>query len=241
MMQMRRGHHPRPGLPAVNLLSDAAFERLTTRRLRIRYLLAGVALVALLAATWAVQHARVAEARGLVAVVRGETTRLEAETQTLAPVRAFVAGVDLQAQTVETNMEAEIYFSEVLDGLRRASPPSVRLASVAVTTATAAEPPVAGAAEAVPVLSACPGPDPFNTREVVGCITLSGTASSRFEVGELVVNLGDDPLFVEPFVSITTSGDTAGVEFSGSVGLAREAYSKRYGQPAKIVAETVSP
>lgn len=253
MMQRTPKSHPRPGLPSVNLLSPSAFERMATSKLRKRFLAAGAALVVLIAGLWAVQHLRVGEAEQMLAVEKAETARLTAETQALAPVRAFVTGVDVQKQTVQEAMAREIYFSLVLDGLEGSTPSGARLESLAVTLAPAApeapapaegeegegEAPAAPAAPATP--SPCPGPDPFNTLPVVGCVTLSGTASSRAEVGDLVVSLGDDKLFVEPFISTTTTADGTGVSFSGSVGLSEAVFSKRYAKIDKLLAQEVSP
>lgn len=243
-----------PTLPVVNLLSPSAFERLATRRLRMRFLAGGAALVVLVVAAWAVQHLRVGEAEQLLTVERAETTRLTEETKALLPVRAFVSGVELQKTTVSETMANEIYFSTVMAGLQDAAPSGVELDSVAVTLApppAAAPAPApteaegteegdeaaAPAPEAVPTVSPCPGPDPFNTRVVVGCITLSGTASSRAEVGDLVINLGKDALFVEPFISTTTTADTSLVSFSGSVGLSEKVFSKRYANLDKLLGQ----
>ena len=63
-----------------------------------------------------------AETRKLVAVEQAETARLNSETRVLLPVKAFVAGVRPQQATVSTTMAHEIYFSQVLDGIRRATP-----------------------------------------------------------------------------------------------------------------------
>lgn len=225
MRRGKAGTHPRPGLPTVNLLSPSAFDRLAARRLRRRFAAGGLVLLTAVGAGWGAQHVRVAEARKVVAVEQAQTNRLASETQALAPVRAFVSGVAVQQQTVQGAMAQEIYFSEVLDGVRSATPSGASLESLSVTLAS----PVDQATGAGGVGgSACPGPDPFNTRTVVGCVTLSGTAASRAEVGTLVVNLGDSALFVEPFISTTTTADAAKVTFSGSVGLSRKVYSKRY-------------
>jgi hypothetical protein len=70
---------------------------------------------------------------------------------------------------------------------------------------------------------------------VIGCITLSGSAGTRADVGELVINLGNEELFVEPFVSTTTAGDGTGVTFSGSVGLSDKVYSRRYADLDKLL------
>lgn len=228
-MSRGRQSHPRPGLPMVNLLSPAAFEMIAAGRLRRRFVFAGLSLVVLVAALWGVQHLRVGETEKLVVVERAETTRLNAETTQLLPVKAFVAGVAAQQQTVQTTMEREIYFSEILADIRSSTPAGANLDSLAITLAAAPVAVAAGAAP-VPVVSPCPGPDPFNTLTVVGCVTLSGTATSRAVVGDLVLALDQAKLFVEPFINTTTAGDGA-VSFSGSVGLSQAVFSKRYGNP----------
>lgn len=78
------------------------------------------------------------------------------------------------------------------------------------------------------IVAACPGPDPFATLPVVGCVTLSGTAPDRRVVAELVRRLDREELFVEPFVSTTTTADDEPVTFSGSVGLTPLVFSGRY-------------
>lgn len=231
-------HHPHPGLPGVNLLSPSAFARLATRKLRRRFLIAGACLIVLVAVSGMLQRLQVVEAERLVAVEQAETARLEADNEALAPVRAFVNGVALQKQTVASNMAGEIYPSEVLGALQDATPVGLRLETLTLAVA-AAQPATAGGG-ATQVMTPCPGPDPFNTRTVIGCVTLSGTAGNRAEVGDLVINLGEVDLFVEPFISTTTTEDSTGVSFSGSVGLSRAAYSKRFGVPAKTVAEEVA-
>jgi hypothetical protein len=240
------GSHPRPGLPKVNLLSQSEFDRMAARRLRKRFVAGGVVLLILVGAGWFVQHTRVQDAQKLVVVEQAETNRLSSEAQTLTAIKVFVTGVDSQKQTVATTMAREIYFSEVLEGIRAASPSGTSLQAITVTLAPdAAGPGAPAAAGAAPATGApgtagasvCPGPDPFQTETIIGCVTLSGTAVSRAEVGELVTRLGGMGLFVEPFVSTTTTGDSASVTFSGSVGLSEKVYSHRYA-PAVPTAPT---
>lgn len=222
-----------PTNPSVNLLSQSEFDRQAARRLRHRFLAGGLVVLLLVGAAAGAQHVRANQARKLVAVEQSETSRLTAQTQVLAPVRAFVNGVAVQERTVSGAMADEIYFSEVLRGIRDATPPGAQLGTLAVTLAPASEAGATGAPT-----NACPGPDPFNTRVVVGCVQLSGTAGSRAEVGDLVIALGHSKLFVEPFISTTTTGESEGVTFSGSVGLSEKVYSGRYAAPD---APTASP
>lgn len=227
MIRRGGGSHPAPGLPRVNLLSQGDLDRIAVRRLRQRFLAGGAALMVLVGAGWFVQHQRVNDAVKLVAVERAETARLSDQAAELTAIKTFVAGVDGQEQTVATTMAQEIYFSKVLSGLRAASPIGTTMQSISVAVAPVGTPGVAPAPGGD--AGVCPGPDPFRTEVVVGCVTLSGTAVSRAEVGELVTRLGGADLFVEPFISTTTTGDSQAVTFSGSVGLSEKVYSNRYG------------
>lgn len=221
-------------LPLVNLLPESAFERMAARRLRRRFVAAGVVLVLLVGGAWAYQHVRVADADKLVAIEAATTSRLISQTERLQPVRVYVDGVAVQQVTVQAAMADDVHLSEVLEGIRAATPVGAELATVAITVTGHPEPVDPAAPPTADPASACPGPDPFNTRVVVGCVTLSGTAASRAEVGEMVVSLGADGLFVEPFISTTTTGETDEVSFSGSVGLSEKVFSERYAprQPA---------
>lgn len=228
MRRSRRTSEVVPTMPSVNLLSQSEFDRIAARRLRGRFASGGVMLIVLVGAATGAQHVRVNEAEKLVAVEQAETNRLTAQTQVLAPVKAFVNGVAVQQRTVDDAMADEMYFSEVLGGVRDATPPGAQLTTLAITLAPPTDP-AAGTAATSP----CPGPDPYNTRVVVGCVQVSGTAGSRAEVGDMVIALGRSNLFVEPFISTTTTGDQQGVTFSGSVGLSAKVYSGRYGRPVQ--------
>ena len=239
-MRISRRQHSESPLPAVNLLSPWSFEAISTRRLRQRFSVACLALALVVAAGWGVQHLRVTQAEEELRVERAHAQLLTAETGALAPVQVFVASVDQQKATVQETMTREIYFSRVLGALQAATPSGANVESAIVALspeapplpAAGAEPDTgAGAATPEPVVevpSLCPGPDPFNTLAVVGCVTLSGSAQNRRSVGDLVIGLGDSKLFVEPFISATTSEDGTGVTFTGSVGLSKRVFSNRY-------------
>lgn len=243
---VKRKHQVAAVLPSVNLLSPWAFERMAVRSLRIRFLISCLALISVAAAVWGLQAMRVADAESLLAVENAETSGLTERAGVLQPVKTYIAGVEQQKITVADTMASEIYFSKVLKSMRDAAPAGVVLDSLVVTLAppTPAPAPAEGAkgdsaapAPAVPAVpSPCPGPDPFQTRPVVGCITLSGSARSRAEVGAFVVALGADDSFVEPFISTTTTADAAKVTFSGSVGLSENVFSTRYAKLDQLLA-----
>ncbi|GAA0610299.1 hypothetical protein GCM10009547_10400 [Sporichthya brevicatena] len=82
----------------------------------------------------------------------------------------------------------------------------------------------------VPPVS-CARPDPFNPAPIIGCVTLSGTAQNRAQVGQLIQNLRAADLYADPFITTTTMNAGDGSEvvaFAGSVGLTGKAVSGRY-------------
>ena len=224
-------------VPTVNLLSPWVFDAIATRHLRQRFAAAAALLVLLVGAGWWVQHVRVGDEREVLVAEQAETTRLTLKTNELEPVRTFVSTVEQQIVTVQQAMKGELYMSRVLTGLQLAAREGADVETLAITLPPPVVPvtaPVpaegedaAPVAPEVPVVSPCPGPDPFNTRVVVGCVELTGSAASRAIVGDFVIRLGNDALFVEPFISTTTS-DGAEVSFTGSVGLSTKAYTSRY-------------
>lgn len=248
-MRGRRKSRPDVALPVVNILSPSVFEAIATRRLRRRLALAGCGVGLVVGAGWAVQELRVSHAHQVLTIEQAEGDRLGARTRALAPVRAYVAAVEQQKRTVQSAMAGEVYLSRALEGLRSATPTGVIIESLSVTVAAPA--PVVGkggsaaaAAAAVPAkapglaagVSACPGPDPFNTRPVAGCITLSGSAANRRAVGDFVITLGRSGLFVEPFISTTTTAAGEGVMFTGSVGMSPSLFSGRYADLDRLLA-----
>ena len=230
-------HVAHTSVPTVNLLSPWVFDAIATRRLRQRFAAAAALLVILVGAGWTVQHMRIGDEREVLVAKQAETTRLTLKTQELEPVQTFIATVDQQIVTVQQAMKGELYMSRVLTGLQLAAREGADVETLAITLPPPVVPVTAPApaegedaapvAPEVPVVSPCPGPDPFNTRVVVGCVELTGSAASRAIVGDFVIRLGNDALFVEPFISTTTS-DGAEVLFTGSVGLSTKAYTSRY-------------
>jgi hypothetical protein len=235
--------------PSVNLLSPLALDALAARRLRRRFGAGALVLLLALLAIWGAQHIRVVRAQQVLAVEQAETARLTRDTTALAPVRTFITSVDQRKQLVADTMAEEIYFSRVLDALADATPTGADVESVSVSLAPAQATPTApapaedgaeadaeGSTPAAPAVeSPCPGPDPFNTRRVVGCIQLTGTADSRASVGSFVIALGADDQFVEPFISTTTTADEQVVTFTGSVGLSEKVYSGRYSRIDRLL------
>ncbi len=253
---LARAEKTGPG-DAVNLLSPSFLEELAVLRLRGQMLL-GVGLVLLLVVSgWAFQVLSLRTAEASLAGEEAAATTRQAQIKELAPVQGYVTGVAARATDVQTAMSTDISFSQALLSLVRAAPTGVDFDSVAVTlltadqaavdggaAATTTDPSTASATTPAPAAaddptrglsgSGCPGPDPFEAKPSVGCLVISGTATDRRAVGQLVQRLSRQDLFVEPFISTTTTASTettAGVDgltFNGTVGLTPKVFTGRY-------------
>ncbi len=221
-------------LAAVNLLSPWVLEELAVRRLRMRFLAAGIALVVLVAGAYGVLWMHLnntrEELRGDDAVAAG----LNKQIKDMGDVQSYVGDVTVRGKAVATAMGGEVAFSGVFVELRQSMPGGADLTGLTVTLPaeplnTDEAPSENGDADTL----VCDGADPFGSRVVVACIELTGTAQTRDQVSRLVEALASSDLFVEPFISTTTRSDnddpaTNGVEFTGTVGVSPEARSGRY-------------
>ena len=242
------------GRTGVNLLSPWVREGLRVRALRKRFAYALLALVVAAGGAWAfhqlLQREASAELRGEQAV----GAALEARIDDLAPVSGYIADVRTRSQEVHDTMWTEISHATVLDTLVDLAPGGTSFESTTLVLPLAAPPGApatapadgtaaapgtdAGTDPAEPVapeddparglLATCPGPDPFATTTVVACLELSGTAPSRRVVAQLVQALAAEKLFIEPFITTTTTDEAAEVSFTGSVGVDPRAFTGRY-------------
>jgi hypothetical protein len=214
------------GLPAVNLLSPSVFEAMAARKIRRRFVAAVVLLALLVGGGWGAQHLRSVQAEKLLTVERAETSRLTADAKALAPVSVYVAEVAKQKTVVKTTMAKEALMSRVLDDLRAATPIGVRIETAAATIEGAQ--PAANAGQTSTAANACPAPNPFVQKVSVGCVILTGTATSRAVVGQFVSKLAAGGVFVAPYVTTTSIADSERVTFAGSVSVSKRVYSNRY-------------
>lgn len=205
-----------PKAAAVNLLSAWVREENKVRSLRLRFTGGAVAVVALLALVWAGLQMSIATAQRDLSDQEASAGLVRAQIAEMAPLKTYAASIRGRENLVLTSMSSAVTFSRALTSLEAILPPDTSIGTFAGTL-TPVDPstsaPVTGEA------TTCPGPDPFGVTIVVACVELSGLAPSREAVGNLVVALGRDKQFVEPFITTTTTDDANVVAFSGSFAL----------------------
>jgi hypothetical protein len=230
----KKQHFP-IGLPVVNLLSPSVFAAMEARRMRRRFVAAAIVLALLVGGGWGIQHLRSVQAGKLLIVEKAETSRLTADTKELAPVSVYLGEVAKQKTLVKKAMANEALMSRLLEDLRAATPTGVRIETA---NATIGAPPTAKAGQTSTAASACPAPNPFVRQASVGCVILTGTATSRAAVGQFVIKLGAGGVFVAPYVTTTSTANGQRVTFSGSVSVSKSVYSNRYADIDALLAAT---
>ncbi len=215
------------GAASVNLLSPWVVEENKVRLLRRRFVVMAVGLVAIIALVWVGLHLEIRNSESSLREDEAAAARLQTKITQMGPVRSYDAAITQRATLVADKMAPDVTFSRALEALAASLPEGVEIQSLTGTMIPADDgttPPDASAAS-------CPGPDPFQTNTIAGCLELSGLAPSREAVSQLVQVLDESSLFVEPFVSTTTTDDADVVTFSGSIGLDERLLSGRYPTP----------
>ncbi len=223
-----------PAAAAVNLLSPWVREENKIRTLRLRFAAGAVALVVVLALAWTGLHLAIKGHQQDLSDQEASATVLRAQIADMAPLRAYTASIRGREQLLTTSMSSEVTFSRALAGLDDLLPKGTSIGTFNGTLTPSDD---SGLVPTSGEASACPGPDPFGVTTVVACVELSGLAPSREAVSQLVLALAKSPLFVEPFISTTTTDDAKIVAFSGSIGLDPRLLSGRFADPDADPAE----
>lgn len=238
-------------LPSTNLLPPAVAARSQADRLQKRFALGAAGAVAALAAVYLLQAGSISQANTDLETEQSRTAQLSAEKLALAPVDLFYKTLEVNRTTIQTTMAREVLLSDLTRRLYATAPSGVTLDTVGVTVDSqpvAATPGTAAAAGAAPAAGVdCPSPDPYAApEERAGCVTISGSATSREALGRWESRVGRTDLFTDLFISDSqagTAGGTAGtgdadaatagdgITFTATLSVTAKAFTDRYADP----------
>jgi Tfp pilus assembly protein PilN len=220
-----------PGPASVNLLPPEIREIAAVQVLKRRLVIIGIAVLAAGAGVFATQQGAIMAADSDRDAVVAQHEHLQAQKEDLAPVAQYYAQVTKHQNSIQDAMAHEVLFSSIVDTLQSLAPDGVAVETVSLSADTDSDNQTTAASSA----TACPGPDPFNSGGIVGCVTITGSALSRDDVGALVTALNGNADFSGAFVSRTTADQETGeVSFTATVGLTDATYSNRY-QDAEFI------
>ncbi|WP_340537196.1 PilN domain-containing protein [Nocardioides sp. GXZ039] len=219
---------------SVNLLSPWVFEEMRVRNLRQRFIVAGIVVLVILAATWGLMRFTLANAKDDLRKDEAAAVELQRQINELGDVKVYVGNVTIRGKDVAEMMAYEVSVSKALDALAASLPNGAKYTSVKITLPE--NPlllPPNGSDATGPV---CPGPDPFDTLDSVGCIEVTGEAKSRADVADMINALSKESILAAPFVGVTNTNENnegnAPIEFSGSAAISKEGLTGRYDELA---------
>ncbi len=222
----RGASHDAPQSAAVNLLSTWVLEENRVHSLRLRFLAGALGLALLVGLAWTGLNLRISAKESELQDLEVAGAKLQTQITDMAPMRTYASSIKLRSTMVADSMASEVEFSRALSALTDLLP-----AGTVITTFGGTLTPISATAVPTNDASACPGPDPFGATTIAGCVVLTGTAPSREAVSRLVLTLSSNKLFVEPFITTTTTDDQDVVAFSGSVGLDPRLLTGRFALP----------
>lgn len=224
-----------PTMPTVNLLGEEVLE--LVRLKRVKTMMAGAALVVVagLGGLYVFQGTMIASAEADLAAAQAEAAAATAEKTALQPFKTFDDEVKARQAAITQGLAGEVLTSKILATVQDKAYEGISVNDIQVVVAAPAAAAATAAAGAAPTgnAGACLSPDPFNPAAAsVGCVLVSGTATSRISLAQWIEKIDKEDLFTEVFVPGTSSDGTDGEErvaFTASLGLnAEEALSERY-------------
>ena len=224
-----------PTMPDVNLLPPRVFDAAQARKVRRKLIVIAGVLGVVIALGYAAQSAAILVANNALDAETAKSVIASKQVSALKPVEAFYAGVTEQKTVIQKTMAQELFFSNVATELEKSKGAGVKIQTMTVASTGGA---TAGTTTAGGAGSSCPAANPFTASTMVSCVQLTGTATARVGVSAFLKNLLNSNKFANPYIPVTDStgaAGTAGVTFSGSVGITEKFFSKRYADDAYLL------
>lgn len=203
---------PDPAAPSKGLLPRSLVAQREVRKFTFRTGVIGAVIVGLAALGWGALAASAVSAAADKANQELQNGTLQKSISELRVIDLAVKGFDAQRQNVAVALQNDVTYSTVISDLRAAAPKGVALDDIKTSFGTP-----------------CPGPDPFNAKPAIGCLTIDGAAPTVDDVSAYVKNLLDlsaDPAkpawLVDPYATTATAGtDNTGATGVGAGSVVR--------------------
>lgn len=208
----------------VNLIPHLVRNSIAVRRIRKIFVWVVVVLITGLLAIWLLQSAAIMSAQARIDDARSQSESLGSQVKALAPIGQMYALLNDQEGFLTGALSSQVRTADVVDALKTDAGRRVTFSNLSVTLTGLPRPEAVGAEVAT-----CPDADPFTTEVIVGCISFTAQGRDREDVANFLERASANPLFVDPYVTTTSVGETGEgapqVTFSGSAGLSLDALS----------------
>lgn len=208
----------KPKLPQVNLLPPRLALEEARRATRRGLLLTAASLAALIGLIWFGQSTSIDLASQSLTAAQEQVDTSVNRAQTYKPIGDYFDSLQSRLDLAAARAGGQIDYQRVMERIAKAMPPGAVLTSIETRTVKPAD----ANANPLAVIEQCgPVNDPFQTvppEQVIGCVTFSGTVSSRDQIGDIISGLAGDPLLANVYAAQASQGapDTGSLSFSGT-------------------------
>jgi len=232
-----------PTLPIINVIPAGVVEKYQIKGILRKFSLGAVAIVAVFGLTSLGVLGYISTQQAKIDDLTEKQATLTAESAALQPYQAYNLSIDGKRQALKEVTAKDINMGTIYENINTASTNS----TITISTLSVAQ------NKEGEDTSACVNPDPFAsttvTVEIIGCVTLEGSADSKDQVNGFLAELesigGDTQAYINPFVSTFSTAadpgeDARASSFSATIAFTNTLYTNKYSTLALSLAELIA-
>jgi hypothetical protein len=223
--------------PAVNIIPRSVLQEYRVAAVRNKLIAAVVVMVVALVALFAFGQSLQSKGNAELEALESQILDAESKTQSLAAYQTYYNAIDMKRQELGKQLVNDVNVGDAISLVNQSAIESnISLDTVSVSLSGAADQGVA----------TCPSPDPFSTSASAGCISFSGSTSTRDDIGRFVESLDAIPGFDNAYIPSSTIGETGDggpttSAVTGTVSFNAELYSQKYNNLTLPLTSILSP
>lgn len=206
-----------PRIPIVNLIPQATYIKYAKEALIGRMIRIMIAVVTIFAIAWAGTLAYSTFIKNTNDSIVNEINGLQGQVGEVEPYQKYLDGIELVRQNMAKVFAKNIDMGIITGSLVSAAQAhGIDIKGLKITEALSTT-----------EQNICVSSDAFKTTEQVGCITVTGIASSQQNVIDFFNTVTKTTGLVDSFIS-SIGSNSDGVVFSGTISISPELYTKRF-------------
>lgn len=221
------------GYPVINLVSPAIIEAQEARRLRRRFMWAGLAVIVVVVAGWLLINQMNSGASSDAQLASAQLTAKSHELGQLRAITGINDVLDKNQKDISTQLQTEAYSSRVISQFLHDIPAGVQLNNYTMQMLTLSDIKAQPGAGSVDARNPCgSAANPFADQRMIGCIRFQGQAIT-YDLALRLNKYINGTYLAQAYVGDVTA-TAQGWTFNGSVAVTPEALSGRYVDGEKL-------
>jgi len=223
-----------PKLPIVNVVPSTVSDKYKIKGFVRKFAFAGIGIAAVYILIFAVGHGYLAARNNDLQTLSQQQSVLTQQSQALQPYQIYMTNVDGKRTALQTVASSDVNMGGLYKNINDASESN----NITISTLGIAQYQQGATASTA---AQCVNPDPFAdasaSKNIIGCVTINGTADNKNQVNGFLSNLqaigGNNITYRNGFVSTFTTDPAPqagqrGSTFTATIAFTSAVYSKKY-------------